>query len=135
MSLRNIPAPVRRQVIERAGARCEYCRLPDGLSFYAPEIDHVIARKHGGATTLDNLARVCWRCNHYKGTDLATFDPLTHELTRLFNPRTDSWPEHFHLETTRLISDTATGRATIFLLRLNTSERLAERALVIAANQ
>ncbi|MBI3761284.1 MAG: HNH endonuclease, partial [Chloroflexi bacterium] len=68
MGVRDIPAPLRRQVIERAGERCEYCHTPDGLSFYSPEIDHVIARKHGGKTTLDNLARVCWRCNHHKGT-------------------------------------------------------------------
>ena len=135
MSSRDIPAPLRRQVIERASERCEYCRMPDRLSFYPPEIDHIIARKHGGKTTLDNLARVCWRCNHHKGTDLASFDPLTGELTRLFHPRTDIWEEHFRLDATHLVSDTPVGRTTIFLLRLNDSERLAERALVIAADQ
>jgi len=98
MSVRDIPASLRRQVVERAKERCEYCRMPDSLSFYSPEIDHIVARKHGGQTTLEILARVCWRCNHHKGTDLTSFDPLTNDLTRLFDPRKDNWDDHFHLE-------------------------------------
>ncbi len=133
MSTRNIPASLRQQIIDRAKGQCEYCRLPDSVAFYPPEIDHIIARKHGGQTTLDNLARICWRCNHHKGTDIATFDPQTNELTRLFNPRTDDWREHFHLSTSELISDTSIGRATIFLLKLNKPDRVAERALLIEA--
>lgn len=135
MSALHIPAHLRRQVIERARERCEYCCMPDRLSFYLPEIDHIIARKHGGKTDLDNLARVCWRCNHHKGTDLASFDPLTGELTRLFNPRANAWEEHFRVEGTRLVSDTAIGRTTIHLLQLDEPERLAERALAIAAGE
>jgi 5-methylcytosine-specific restriction endonuclease McrA len=133
MSARNIPASLRQQVIDRANGRCEYCRLPDDVAFYSPEIDHVIARKHGGQTTPDNLARICWRCNHHKGTDIATFDPQTNELTRLFNPRTDDWYKHFRLSNSELISDTPVGRATIFLLKLNRPDRVAERALLIEA--
>ncbi len=135
MSVRDIPAPLRRQVIERARERCEYCRMPDRLSFYPPELDHIIARKHGGQTVLDNLARVCWRCNHYKGADVASFDPLTGELTRLFHPRTDVWEEHFRLDGAYLVSNTPIGRTTIALLRLNDPDRVAERALAIAAGQ
>jgi hypothetical protein len=107
--------------------------MPDRFSFYPPEIDHIIARKHGGQTTLDNLARVCWRCNHHKGTDVASFDPLTGELTRLFHPRTDVWIEHFRLDDVRLDSDTPEGRTTLFLLRLNEPARVEERGLAVAA--
>ena len=61
---------LRRQVENRANHQCEYCLLPDHLSFYPHEVDHVIALKHNGATTAENLAYACWRCNRYKGTDL-----------------------------------------------------------------
>ena len=132
MSARDIPVSLRRQVVERAKERCEYCRMPDHLSFYSPEIDHIIARKHGGQTTLDNLARVCWRCNHHKGADLTSFDPLTGELTRLFHPRNDNWEDNFSLEGAQLVSDTPIGRTTIFLLRLNDPPRISERSLVIS---
>ncbi|MEK7440934.1 MAG: HNH endonuclease signature motif containing protein [Chloroflexota bacterium] len=135
MSVRDIPNALRQEVIARAGKRCEYCFMPDLLSFYPPEIDHVVARKHGGQTTLENLARICWRCNRHKGTDLTSLDPLTGELTRLFNPRIDHWSDHFALQENQLISDTAIGRTTISLLRLNTSERLAERSLAATSGQ
>ncbi len=61
--------------------------------------------------------------------------PLRRQVIDLFNPRTENWNEHFRLEGARLVSDTPTGRTTIFLLRLNDPERLDERALVIAASQ
>jgi 5-methylcytosine-specific restriction endonuclease McrA len=54
-----IPATLRREVIERAGNRCEYCLLSVQIAFYPHEVDHVIAEKHGGATELDNLAFAC----------------------------------------------------------------------------
>jgi 5-methylcytosine-specific restriction endonuclease McrA len=40
-----MPEGLRQQVADRANRTCEYCRLPDRLSFYAHEVDHVIARK------------------------------------------------------------------------------------------
>ncbi len=135
MGIRDVPAQLRRQVIERAQERCEYCHMPDRLSFYSPEIDHIVARKHGGVTVLDNLALACWRCNHNKGSDLSSFDPLSGELTRLFTPRTDVWEDHFRIEGSHLVSDTPSGRTTISLLRLNESERLTERTLAIGLGQ
>lgn len=55
-----IPTMLRRQVIERAQNRCEYCLLPAEVAFFPHEVDHVIAEKHGGATNIDNLAFACW---------------------------------------------------------------------------
>ncbi len=122
-----IPAALRREVIERAGNRCEYCLLPAEIAFYPHEVDHVIAEKHGGATELNNLAFACWRCNRRKGSDLASFDPQTQQISPLFNPRTQVWAEHFAYERGRLIGLTPEGRTTIGLLRLNSEDRLAER--------
>lgn len=83
-----VSAALRREVVERAGNRREYCRLPAAVAFYPHEVYHVIPEKHGGATGTGNLAFSCWRCNRHKGSDLASFDPETEELSPLFNPRT-----------------------------------------------
>ncbi len=119
---------MRRLAIERAAGRCEYCRQPASLSFLLPhELDHVIAEKHGGLTVANNLAYACWRCNRHKGTDLGSFDPLTGQFSFLFNPRTQNWAEHFVFAGATIAGLTAEGRTTIKLLRLNSSERTAER--------
>lgn len=122
-----IPTTLRRQVIERAGNRCEYCLLPAEVVFFPHEVDHVIAEKHGGATDIDNLALACWRCNRHKGSDLTSFDPQTRQLSPLFNPRTQVWIEHFAYEREMIIGLTPEGRTTVNLLRLNSEDRLSER--------
>jgi 5-methylcytosine-specific restriction endonuclease McrA len=61
-------------------------------------MEHVIAEKHGGTTTADNLALACPYCNRAKGSDLGSLDPETGQLTPFFNPRIDVWQEHFLLE-------------------------------------
>lgn len=122
-----IPATLRRLVEERANHRCEYCLLPVGVAFFPHEVDHVIAQKHSGATNADNLAFACWRCNHYKGTDLGSFDPQTGTFSFLFNPRTQIWDKHFILENLMLVGLTPEERTTVSLLQLNSDARLAER--------
>jgi hypothetical protein len=118
---------LRRQVENRANRCCEYCLLPADLSFYPHEVDHVIALKHDGVTTADNLAYACWRCNRYKGTDLGSFEPTTGEFSFLFNPRTQQWSDHFRLQNAQIEGLTPEGRTTVHLLRLNNNERIAER--------
>ena len=86
-----------------------------------------MAEKHGGATHIDNLAFACWRCNRHKGGDLTSFDPQTGQLSPLFNPRAQTWSEHFAYEGERVIGLTPEGRTTVSLLRLNSEERLRER--------
>jgi HNH endonuclease len=122
-----VPAALRREVVERAENRCEYCLLPAEVAFYPHEVDHVIAEKHGGATDVSNLAFACWRCNRHKGTDLTSFDPQTRRLSPLFNPRAQVWPEHFAYEGERITGLTPEGRATVTLLRFNSEDRLIER--------
>jgi hypothetical protein len=121
-----IPVALRRATVERAAGRCEYCRKPP-ISFYPHEVDHVVALKHGGATSLDNLALACFQCNRYKGSDLASVDPQTGEVTPLFNLRTQLWSDHFQLEAGIVRPLTPQGRVTVFLLRLNSPERITER--------
>jgi HNH endonuclease len=47
--------------------------------YYPHEADHVIAEKHGGATSADNLAWACFYCNRFKGSDLASVDPTSRD--------------------------------------------------------
>lgn len=127
-----IPADLRRLVYKRAQGRCEYCLTPEITEFSVHEYEHIIPRKHGGATTADNLALSCTLCNRRKSSDLAAIDPITGEIIRLFHPRRDRWYEHFQLNGASIIALTPIGRATANLLQLNTFERIEERELLIA---
>src|SRR6266540_675471 len=71
-------AEMRRKVVERAGHCCEYCLLHQGLVASLHQVDHVIAEKHGGNTTLENLALSCTLCNRRKGSDLSSMAVLPH---------------------------------------------------------
>ena len=122
-----IAAALRRQVRERARERCEYCLLAEPEAFFPHEPDHIISRKHGGETVLENLALACFDCNRFKGSDIASVDPASGTLTPLFNPRLHHWKEHFHLEHGHIFPLTPTGRATARLLRLNLPHRIEIR--------
>lgn len=128
MNMRYISSSLRRIVLERALFRCEYCLQPSSVAFFSHEIDHVIAQKHGGQTEGNNLALACWRCNRHKGTDIGSFDPQTGSFSFLFNPRTQSWHEHFQISENQTITGiTPEGRTSVNLLQLNNDEHLAER--------
>jgi hypothetical protein len=114
-------------VRERAGERCEYCLIAESQAFGPHEPDHLIALNHGGETSSANLALACFECNRFKGTNIASLDPLTGELVELFNPRKQMWSEHFHLDGWQIIPLTAIGRATERLLRMNAANRLQLR--------
>ena len=61
-------ASVRALVRRRAGNRCEYCLLrQEHLPFSTFQIEHIVARKHGGNDEASNLALACDRCNSHKG--------------------------------------------------------------------
>lgn len=122
----SIPGAIREAVIARAIGNCEYCGKPQ-VSFFAHEVDHVIALKHRGKTTLDNLAFSCHQCNRFKGSDIASLDPETDALTPLFNPRTQVWAEHFRYQLGEIEPLTPEGRVTEFLLRFNNETRVQER--------
>lgn len=124
---------LRQKVRERAGGRCEYCRIhQDQDPFFTFPIDHVVARQHGGLETLDNLCLSCFRCNAHKGPNLASIDPHTAVTVPLFHPRRDRWSDHFHWDGPLLVGDTPTGRATVRCLAMNHPDAIVLRELLIA---
>jgi hypothetical protein len=126
---------VRIQVITRARESCEYCLVHADYAMLVHEVDHIIAQKHGGASTIRNLAYACAQCNRFKGSDLSSLDPKTGELVSLFNPRIHTWWEHFELDGPRIMPLYASGRATDRLLQLNQVDRLLLRKELIAAGR
>lgn len=134
MSRTYVAPALHRFIRDRANGICEYCLIPELAVLISHEIDHVIAEKHGGKTAADNLALACTVCNKHKGSDLASIDPVTGEIVRLYQPRQDRWQDHFQLTADgNILPLDAIGRVTVQLLQLNRSERLTERQLLIAA--
>ncbi len=126
-----MPPSLRKAARARAQRRCEYCGFSEEhLPLWPFHLDHVVAPQHRGAEDLANLAWACHRCNLLKGTNLSGVDPDTNEITLLFNPRKQRWKEHFVLKSGRLAGLTPPGRATVWLLQMNTEERIALRLLL-----
>ena len=132
MSPAYVSSALRRQIYERAAGRCEYCLLSADDAFFPHEADHIIAEKHGGATTADNLALACFDCNRFKGSDIASLDPGTSDLVALFNPRTQRWNEHSSLDGGSITGLTPCGTATLRLLKLNLRMRVEVREALIS---
>ena len=112
-------ASTREFVRRRAGNRCEYCRLPqEATPFDAFHVEHIIAKQHlDEADSPDNLALACDRCNAHKLTSFVSIDPETRRRADVFNPRTNSWDDHFcFAQDGTVIGLTPTGRATVRLL-------------------
>ena len=121
---------LRAEVARRAGQRCEYCLIHDDDVGFPHEVDHIVSRKHGGPSASDNLAYASVICNRHKGSDVASIDPRTGGIVRLFNPRSDRWADHFQLEGAVIETVSSIGSATARLLRLNAPERISERGLL-----
>jgi hypothetical protein len=122
---------LRELVRQRAGYRCEYCRIPQEWDVQPFQIDHIISLKHRGLSEESNLALSCYHCNAYKGPNIAGIDHETGEITRLFHPRRDQWAEHFGWDSFCLLGSTAIGRATIDVLSINLPERVELRRILI----
>lgn len=131
---KSISARLRRQVGERSGFRCSYCRSPEMVGV-PMVVDHVIPLAAGGATTLDNLALACYRCNEFKGARVSATDPQTGETVPLFNPCTQEWHRHlaWSADGLRIRGLTAVGRATVEALRLNNEWLIRARRIWISA--
>lgn len=126
----DITEGLRNEVARRAHHRCEYCLIHEDDIAFRPHIDHIISRKHGGLSDIENLAYACVSCNRNKGSDVASIDGGSGEIVRLFHPRHDLWADHFQLDgcSIRALSDV--GAATAGLLKFNVPERLAERSIL-----
>lgn len=130
MSATRVSAALRRRVQERARGCCEYCLLSEEDAWFSHEPDHIIAEKHGGETTDENLAWSCFDCNLHKGSDIASRDATTGSLAPLFDPRLQRWRDHFELTEGRIIGLSAIGRVTERLLKFNQPERVEIRRLL-----
>jgi hypothetical protein len=94
-------------------------------------IEHIVAQQHGGTDDPENLALACPERNYQKGTNLTGVDPDSGRVTRLFHPRRHRWQDHFARDRARIVGKTPEGRTTVWLLRLNTGDRLRWRELLL----
>ena len=124
---------LRQQVQSRASDLCEYCRLPQGSHPFPFGIDHIRPQFHHGPSIQENLALACFDCNTFKGTNVGGYDPTgeTTDLLPLFNPRTQTWSEHFEWNGSRLVGKTPIGRTTVDVLRINLPDRLELRRVLM----
>ena len=121
MSRSRIPAAVRVRVRHTAADRCGYCLSRQEYVLGRLHVEHIVPVAKGGSDDEDNLWLACSLCNNYKGTQTEAVDPLTGAVVSLFNPRLDSWADHFRwTEGGAWIEGlTPCGRATVLALQLN----------------
>jgi 5-methylcytosine-specific restriction endonuclease McrA len=128
-----ISVDLRKRAAERAVNSCEDCLIPILFGLTTPyHIDHIISEKHGGSTTLENLALSCPTCNFYKGSDISSYLAAFDVGVNLYHPRKDEWSNHFTLtDNGNLVSKSNIATATIKLLHLNDPNQIELRALLI----
>jgi 5-methylcytosine-specific restriction endonuclease McrA len=121
MPRKSVSQAYRLKVVNRAMGRCEYCQSAESLSIGSFHVDHVVPLAHKGLTRLENLAYCCPGCNNAKWSKIKSKDPKTNRLVNLFNPRQQTWEDHFRWNSagTRIEGKTSCGRATVEALDMN----------------
>ena len=121
MARKHLSADLDRRVREAARQRCGYCLSPQHLVMARLEIEHILPHARGGTDDEPNLWLSCPLCNGHKSDRTEGLDPETGQIVPLFNPRRQSWNEHFRWadDGIRIFGLTPTGRATVVLLRLS----------------
>lgn len=119
----SVPARLRRQVIARAGDRCEYCGLSQLGQACTFHIDHIHPQASGGKTASDNLALACVFCSLRKGARISARDTRTGTMATLFHPRKQPWNHHFRWNDSKVVGITPVGRVTIEVLGMNSAEQ------------
>ena len=114
-------------VRQRAGDRCEYCRMHQSLQGATFHVEHVRPRSRGGETTAENLAWACPQCNLHKSDRVQVADPADEQFVPLLDPRRHQWTNHFRWEGETIVALTPVGRGTVAALDLNHSRRLKIR--------
>ncbi len=116
-----ISEELREKVRQQAGNRCGYCLAYQEFVLGVLEMEHIVPVAAGGSDDEENLWLACRACNNAKGTKMEGLDPLTRRHVPLFNPRRQSWWEHFRWSASgvEIIGITPTGRATVIALDLN----------------
>jgi len=124
----------RSLVEERAKGRCEYCQAPQSVCGYRFHLEHVTPVSLGGSDEAPNRALACASCNLAKADRVSGSDPATGAKVPFFNPRTQVWAEHLRWAEDKQTLEglTATGRATVAALDMNSDLRRAARRLWFA---
>lgn len=130
-----IPKRLREKVAAEAGRRCGYCLTPQLFTATPMHVEHIIPVSAGGASSEDNLWLACPLCNGHKGTQTDSVDPVTRERVPLFDPRRQSWSEHFRWseDGTKVIGLTPVGRVTVVVVQLNNEHLVRARRRWVAA--
>ena len=130
-----IPKLLRQRVAEQACYRCGYCLSSEQVLGLSMELDHLMPQALGGPSIEENLWLACPACNAFKGHRISALDPESGQTVRLFNPREQSWEEHFLWVDSgaRIVGRTAIGRATVKALHLNRPLLVRARRAWIAA--
>jgi hypothetical protein len=97
-------------VIERACRRYEYCLVHEDKAVFPHKIVHTMSRKQAAPLVLATI--------NYFGRPI-----------RLFDPRRDSWDEHFKLDEPIIQPVSPIGEVIVRMLRLNAAERVIKRRL------
>ena len=133
-------------MLARAGGRCEYCRIRG----WPLTIDHVLPKAMwkaaaraksqpppGDPDDPTNLVAACFACNLAKWKAIAGRDPLSGQVERLFDPRRDTWDEHFAWvdDGLMMVGTSTIGRATVQRLRPNRDIYLEQRRVLRAARR
>jgi hypothetical protein len=116
-------------VAQRAAHRCEYCHAPEAVFNFPFEVEHIVPGVQRGRDDESNWALSCRSCNLNKSIHLTGWDDASQSEVRLFNPRLDSWNEHFldDANTGEVKGVTPVGRATVARLRMNSATQLEAR--------
>ena len=119
---------LRRQVYDRAQGICEYCQTQE-LIVINMHIDHIVPLSAGGRSEPDNLCLSCISCNGAKHKFRMGTDPASQLEVPLFNPRAQTWSEHFtwNGDSTRILGLTEIGRATVSRLGMNRDKIVQSR--------
>lgn len=124
-------------VFERANGYCEYCQCSADFTTEPFSIEHILPISKNGLNDLTNLAIACLGCNFFKSDKTEFIDPVSLQLSPLFNPRTMDWHEHFIWDEylTSMVGKTTIGRATIEALKLNRQQLKSLRRALIAIGE
>lgn len=129
-----VPNELYERVCDQARHRCGYCLTAEEIIGMPMDLEHLIPQSIDGPTEEANLWLACSRCNVYKSDRIVATDPETGEVVPLFDPRRQSWGEHFRWseQGDEIIGLTEIGRATVAALQLNRELLVKARRLWIS---
>ncbi|MEG4329298.1 HNH endonuclease, partial [Microcoleus sp. herbarium5] len=112
-----------------------YCHASEQWQYVEFTIEHIIPLTKKGSNNIDNLALACFHCNRQKSDKTTAIDTQSSVEVPLFNPRQDTWNEHFiwSADGLSIVGLTTIGRATVTALVLNRERviniRTADKAI------